>query len=112
MLDISELGLLEDPFPTLPWPRLRRRISKATLRRRRLEKRNAVLLALAADRTGTGRGIARALYRELRRHAAGRPTRSADAERRAALLRRFIRLNAGKPLSEGSIRGVLGQHTE
>ncbi len=55
VLDVSELGLLEDPFPSLSRPVAPRRISKASLRRRRLAKRNAVLLALAADRTGTGR---------------------------------------------------------
>ena len=92
---------LEDPFHRATRPR----VPKATLKRRRLAKRNAVLLALAADRTGTGRGIARALYRELRRYAAG--FRAVDADGRATLLRRFLTLNAGNPLSEGTIRGVL-----
>ena len=106
MLNVLELDI-PDFFADLPRPRARRRVSKSKLRSNRLAKRNAVLLALAADRTGTGRGIARALYRELRRYAAGRPFRSADADARAPLLRRFITLNAGNPLSEGAIRGVL-----
>ena len=106
MLDISELGLLEDPFPDLPWPRARRRVAKSTLWRRRLAKRNAVICALAADRTGTARGIARGLYRELRR-AAGRPSRLPDADARVLMIRRFFRLNGARPLSEGTIRGVL-----
>ena len=93
---------LQDPFHKVTRPR----VSKATLKRRRLAKRNAVLLALAADRTGTGRGIARALSRELRRYAAGFRSVDADAPR-ATLLRRFLTLNAGKPLSEGTIRGAL-----
>lgn len=97
------LDSLEDPFR----PVARRPVSKASLRRRRRAKRNAVLLALAADRTGSARGIARALYRELRRYAAGRRFRSTDADARAPLLHRFITLNAGNPLSEGTIRGVL-----
>ena len=105
MLDIPKLGRLDDLFPSLSRPR--RRVSKAILRRWRLTKRNAVLVALATERTGSGREIARALYRELRGYAAGRPFQSADAEARAPLLRRFITLNAGYPLSEGAIRGVL-----
>jgi hypothetical protein len=108
-LDISELDLPEDPFASLSRPVARRRVSKAALRRRRLAKRNAVLLALASDRTGTGRAIARALHRELRRHANGRRFRSADADARASLLRRFITLDAGNPLSEGAIRGVFAE---
>ena len=47
-LDISEFGLLIDPFASVSRPR--RRLSRATLRRRRLAKRNAVLRALAPDR--------------------------------------------------------------
>lgn len=86
-------------------PVTRPRISKATLRRRRFAKRNAVLLALAADRTGTGREIARALYRELRRYAAG--FRAADADARTTLLHRFMTLNGRQPISESTIRGVL-----
>jgi hypothetical protein len=82
--DFSDLFALLPRLPLLP--RARRWLSKSFLRSRRLAKRNAVLLALAADRTGTGRGIARALYRELRRDAAGRPFRSADADAREFLL--------------------------
>jgi hypothetical protein len=98
---------IPDFFAHLPLPRARRRVSKSKLRANRLAKRNAVIHALAADQVGTGRAIARAVYRELRRYAAGRASRSADADSRAVLLRRFASLNAGRPLSEGTIRGVL-----
>jgi hypothetical protein len=102
--DFSDLFALLPRLPLLP--RARRRLSKSFLRSRRLAKRNAVLLALAADRTGTARGIARGLYRELH-GAAWRPSRSPDVDARVILLRRFVRLNAGRPLSESRIRGVL-----
>jgi hypothetical protein len=98
---------LPDFFADLPLPRARRRVSKSKLRANRLAKRNAVIHALAADQAGTGRAIARALYLELRRYAAGRVSRSADADARAVLQRRFVSLNAGRPLSEGTIRNVL-----
>jgi hypothetical protein len=107
MLNAIELEI-PDFFADLPLPtRARRRVSKSTLRRRRLAKRNAVIHALAADRTGTAREIARALYRELRRYAAGRASRSADADARALLFRRFLRLNGAQLLSEPTIRRLL-----
>jgi hypothetical protein len=106
MLDVFELDLPDDSFPDLPWPRARRRVSKSKLRANRLAKRNAVICALAADRTGTGREIARGLYRELRR-AAARASRSADSDARALLFRRFLRLNGARQLSEARIRAVL-----
>ncbi len=109
MLDVFEIDIpnFSDFFADLPLPRARRRIAKASLRRRRLAKRNAVIHALAAGQAGTGRAIARGLFRELRRHASRRASRSAVADARVLLLRRFVRLNAGRPLSEGRIRGVL-----
>ena len=109
MLNVLELDIpnFSDFFPDLPWPRARRRVAKSILLRRRLAKRNAVLHALAADRPGTGREVARALYSELRRYAAGRTSRSAVADARALLLRRFFRLNGARLLSEGAIRSIL-----
>ena len=108
MLDVFEIDIpnFSDFFADLPLPRARRRIAKASLRRRRLAKRNAVIHALAAGQAGTGRAIARALFHELRR-AALRPSRSTDSDARVLMIRRFLSLNAGRPLSEGRIRGVL-----
>ena len=107
MLNVLELDI-PDFFADLPWPQARRRIAKSILRRRRLAKRNFLIFALAADQAGTGRAIARAIYRELRRAAAG-ASRSPDADARVLVLRRFLSLNAGRPLSEGTIRGVLAR---
>ena len=104
MLNALELDI-PDFFADLPLPRARRRVAKSTLRRRRLAKRDAVIHALAAGRTGAGRAIARGLSRELRR--VGRTSRSADADARVLLLRRLFRLNGGRPLSEGRVRAVL-----
>ena len=110
MLDVFEIDIpdFSDFFADLPLPRARRRVSKSKLRDRRLAKRNAVIHALAAGQTGTGRAIARALFRELR-HAAARASRPADSDARTLLLRRFAVLNARKRLSEGAIRGVLAR---
>src|SRR4029077_2939898 len=107
MLDAFEIDIpdFSDFFADLPLPRARRRGSKSKLRDRRLGKRTAVMHALAAGQTGSGRAIARALFRELR-HAAARASRPADSDARTLLLRRFAVLNARKRLSEGVTRGV------
>jgi hypothetical protein len=52
MLGISELGLLDDPFPDLLRPRARRRVSKSKLRAKRLAKRNAVIMPSGPTRLG------------------------------------------------------------
>jgi len=88
----------------------RRHFTASALSRRRLAERNAAIRMLAIGRTGTGREIARALHRELRRYGAAayrfeRDRAPADPGR--APMHRVLTLNDGNAPSEPTLRRAL-----